>query len=302
MKKFVAELALIVTLIAILVVVACFGLPGTSAKDSMLARQINIENDLRTVAGERVVLVGGSGLGQGIEVGELSRALERPVINAGLHAGLGLVYQMNAVSRFIRQGDLVVVVPEYANFESSWCYGEMELLAMVVDVVPQDRELISAGQWLRMLRFIPGYGTSKIASLFKRQGKKVVSAKKSNQDPLARLPFPAARKRTAEDFDEAVLASMQDFKKACESRGARVAFLPAAFQRSSFDNQERFIERIAEELKAHDLPYAVEPKTFRLEDKYFYDTPYHMNPAGRQLRTEKLAQVIKNEYRLGQNL
>lgn len=63
--------------------------------------------------GPRLVVVGGSASLYGLRSGPIARSLGMPVVNLGLHAGLGLPYLLYNATRHLRSGDIVLLVPEY---------------------------------------------------------------------------------------------------------------------------------------------------------------------------------------------
>lgn len=299
MKKFLTSLFSFAFICMAICVLACFCLPGDRAKNSMLGQQLWIEDMLKGSVGElRMVLVGGSGLGEGVVSAELSKAFDRRVVNAGLHGGLGLVYQMKAVAKYLTTNDWVVLVPEYANFNGESCMGDLELLALVVDVIPQDMELLDICQKMRLIKFMPEYAASKIAGLFKKTGSFKVRKDASGDADWeggvadAVLPFPPARHMDAADFNGLVLPYINWFAEHCRRKGVRLTLLPAAFQGASYDNQMEYISSIEAHLAENGTPYAVSPKCFRVDDELCYGTPYHLNLKGRFFRTKKLIDVL----------
>ena len=68
-------------------------------------------------AGEpKVMFVGGSNLLFGINPDSLSKRTGAPVLNYGLHAGLGIDLIADRASQYVRPGDVVVYAPELSHF------------------------------------------------------------------------------------------------------------------------------------------------------------------------------------------
>ena len=299
MKQFVLDvLAFVAAFIGVLVA-ACFLLPGTRAKNSMLAHQLWIEKTLHDTPGGRIVFVGGSGCGNGISSEAIAKTFGRRVVNAGLHAGLGLVYQMKAVEQDVKKGDIVVLVPEYSNFSGTGCWGNLELFAMVTDIIPDDRVLLSVPHYVWLLQFVPAYATSKLAGLFKHIEKfKPRRSPFGDNDwdvaePDATLPFAPAARMTSAAYADDVISPIREFKRSCEERGAAVLILPPAFQLSSFERQVNYIHRVTEELARAEIPFAVDPQAFALADNLFFETPYHLNLKGRKLRSDLMINALE---------
>jgi hypothetical protein len=214
----------------------------------------------------------------------------------GLHAGLGLIYQMKSVESLVRKGDVVILITEYANFDGTSCFGEAELLMMVVDVMPEHKKLLSFGHWLRLLPLVPKYGADKLRHLFMPQrttdqskefdsfGDRLLPANVSFQTFI----IPPVNQMGADDFSPTVLPYIQSFVKTVGNRGGVVYLMPPAYLRSAYERQFGYIQRVADELKNANVAFAAQPEQFALDRKFFHDTPYHLNLAGRKFRSRLL--------------
>lgn len=280
---------------------ACFFLHDATAVNTMLGEQRDKLDQLAALQGERVIIVGGSGSGQGFVTSNLCAAIKCPVYNMGLHAGLGLIYQMKSVEPRVRKGDTVLLIPEYANFDGSSCFGDAELLMMVCDIIPEHKALLTLKHWVRLLTLMPKYGADKFRHLF--MPKRVKRGRifdslgdfiyPANLQPMAQIVFPDAEVKKERDFSPNVVYAIQEFVDSTRAIGANVYLFPPAFKRLSFTRQKKYIERIEEELRKSGLPFAASAERYALEDKYFYDTPYHLNLEGRRLRTNLMAEDIQ---------
>lgn len=61
----------------------------------------------------KIIINGGSNLAFGINSPIIEKALNLPVCNLGIMAGLGLEYMIEQVKFYAKEGDVVVLVPEY---------------------------------------------------------------------------------------------------------------------------------------------------------------------------------------------
>ena len=221
----------------------------------------------------------------------------------GLHAGLGLIYQMKSVEPLVRKGDTVLLIPEYANFDGSFCFGEAELLMMVIDIIPAHRSLLSFRHWLHLLPMVPKYGADKLRHLFMPSSSKDCTDDfdaygdmkyEAGLSPSAQMPISAAKALSASDFSPMVLGQMKEFVAVVRAHGGNVCVMPPAYQRSSFDRQKEFIACLSKALTDDDMPFVCPPERYALDDKYFYDTPYHLNLVGRIHRTMSICEDISS--------
>ena len=61
----------------------------------------------------KIILNGGSNLAFGINSAVIEKALCLPVCNLGIMAGLGMEYMIEQVKFYAKEGDIVILVPEY---------------------------------------------------------------------------------------------------------------------------------------------------------------------------------------------
>ena len=293
MKRFLCHSFIFLAILGGLLGGACFFLPDETAGKTMLGAQREKLKRLAALDGERVILVGGSGCAQGFVTSNLCVALKRPVYNMGLHAGLGLIYQMKSVEPLVRKGDVVILIPEYANFDGTSCYGETELLMMVLDIMPEHKKLLSPSHWLRLLPLVPKYGADKLRHLF--MPARIKDAAKDfdsfgdavwspSLPPLSQLPFSPAHRMGKNDCSLTILSYIKDFSEAVQRRGASLWLMPPAFQRSSYQRQYGYILSVEIALKSIGMPFVLASDQLALSDKFFYDTPYHLNLEGREVR------------------
>uniref|UniRef100_UPI003B3A9963 hypothetical protein n=1 Tax=Spirosoma sp. TaxID=1899569 RepID=UPI003B3A9963 len=97
-----------------------------------VASSLDKERRLEQIPGKRLVLVGGSGLAMGLQSAYLQKITNRPVVNMGLHAALGLPFMLREALSGIRPGDTVILCPEYELTS-----GDPRLLSQLVDVNPK---------------------------------------------------------------------------------------------------------------------------------------------------------------------
>lgn len=285
--------------------VSCFVLPDHGVCNAMLGAQRMKLERLRTVPGHRIVFVGGSNVGHGFDSSVIEKSLGRPVVNMGLHAGLGLVYNMKSIQDLVRAGDLVVIMPEYEMF-SGMCWGKEELVAMVMAVVPEHRRLLTMSHWMRLLPKVVSYACRKLM----RPRSLYVPFKKNwnyNEwgDHMAwrshaeRLPIPLPTRVVGEDSytGEELFPEINAFVSACHENSAQVIFVPPVLEHSSYVNERGLIDRIARELMQNGTPFVAPPEALVFPDDLFFDTGYHMNRKGVPKRMAVLISVLQDRMK-----
>lgn len=301
MKRFCISAVLFFLAAIALIAASALFLPYKSMKRSLLGMQAVKLKRLADLPGRRIVFAGGSNLSHGLDSPAIERELGVGVVNMGVHAGLGLRYILLAAVDGLREGDLVVVVPEYGHFGANFL-GNAETLAMVCDVIPAHKRLVSARQWLRLVEFLPRYGAGKLCRLHKcfsggdappiagynAEGDKIPSAQ-THPNPDNK----GGGKATDKDFNPDTIRQLNDCLAKIRSTGAEVVFLPPSLQRTSYERQRPFVETVAAALEANGTPFLVPPESMVLDDEFFLDTPYHLNIRGYPIRTRRVISALR---------
>lgn len=98
------------------------------------------------------------------------------------------------------------------------------------------------------------------------------------------------------------ISDLLDMLKLLEAKGVRVVFTwPSVVARngvscySTPDKQEDFLafeKNIRNLIQGHGFTIIGEPKSSAFSEKYYRDTPYHLNKDGAQIRTARLAELL----------
>jgi hypothetical protein len=261
--------------------------------DRYLAAQLDKVALLQRTQSPRLILIGGSHAAFSIDSARLGEGLGVAVVNMGLHGGLGLKYMLDAAWPLLREGDLVVVVPEYEQLVGRQFDGSKELLELFFitrdwDVLWRLKPtmLLEANQTI--VDFAPGRPPQPpyVRSGFDRHG-----------DMVAHLGMPARPiNRSAllgSRLDDRAIVYLADFMQRCERRGVRALFLPPSIARTDFELNGAMIARIDARLRRSMARHvAARPDESVYDDGAFYDSVYHMNAWGRAQRTNRMIEVI----------
>lgn len=298
MKRFLISVCLFSLLLIGLIAFSLFVLPDNHIVNSMLGGQREKLALLDKMKGPRIIFVAGSNVGHGFDSTVVEKAFGRPVMNMGLHAGLGLIYHVRAIEDKIREGDVIVVCPEYDMFSGS-CWGNEELLAMVSAIIPEHRKLISNEHWLHLADKAPRYACRKLwrlGTLFepiKKRASFTSSGDQSGPHSSERLPFPSTTDFVGSGaYTEEVIPYLNDFVASCERKGAKVYLMPPVLERTSFEHMRGLIDKIALELKTNGTPFIASPEKFAFDDNLFHDTQYHLNLRGIPLRMQAVVEAL----------
>ncbi|HBD08854.1 MAG TPA: hypothetical protein DCZ69_11395, partial [Syntrophobacteraceae bacterium] len=265
---------------------------------------------LENTPGPRIILAGGSNVALGLDAALMQDTLGIPVINDGLHAGLG-VAPLRELKEYIRPGDVIIISLEYTLFSSKEVMeGDTAFLSDWIEFDPH-RIVYLFDPW----REAPGiYGTMlqrkvnrKLESILHHGSLEEIRAifegesfdangdfighLKENVQPTTKIhdrPYPMAR------LDEGIFVFLEDFRQFAEARGAKVYFeAPASRQTNCLATGQTQMANFFKVFKTKSsIPLLTPFEQVCMADKYFFDTPYHLNAQGRKIKTKLLIENL----------
>ena len=313
MKRFVRNLTLfllvqlVIWLVVIWVYTRCrpFG-------QHYIAASIDKQSLLEHEASPRIVFVGGSNLAFGIDSEEVRKQLGYQPVNMGLHANLGLEFMLNEAKSGLRQGDVVVLSPEYELFGEAYA-GTGEILYTALEQHPGNIKFFSRHDVLPLLddgyvlasriidydlRYLGGakvpYDIHDPNNAYRRTGFD------QHGDMIAHLSLPPkpleiyamGSSINRADIDRAI-ADINSFRDFSEKRGVKIFYSYPMVSQPYFEQNQEAINQIAGALSRElKIPIVNTPEEMYLPPDNFFDTYYHLNRRGRQKRTDLLIERL----------
>lgn len=261
---------------------------------------------LKNTAGPRIILVGGSNVALGLDAELMQESLGVAVINDGLHAGLGVV-PLRELQEYLHAGDVVIISLEYSMFsDRATMQGDPAFLADWVEFAPRRTAYLfdpwteAPGLYAIMLQrkvnrqlniFLHGGSLEETRAIFEgrsfnangdfighlREGVEYTSK-------IPNAPYPLTK------FDDAIFVFLKEFQQAAQALGATVYFEAPASRHSNClatgkSEMENFFVTFEQKSSILILTSLDE---VCMPDKYFFDTAYHLNAQGREIRTKRL--------------
>lgn len=308
MKRFLKYCLQLTLLVVLVLSASLFFVPDVVSENSILAALPDKEKELAQLGPGKIVFVGGSNLSFGLDSKTISDSLHKPVMNMGLHAGIGLEYTARNIVRFAEKGDVIVLATEYENFYTDNFYGEMELVSVLFGVEPEGRRMVDVRQWKHLAPYIPTYSAKKLKNFipslwqrhkqlpvdiyhrlsFNRYGDAFIHWQMPDQDYM-----PCTRNSGKEKLNPEVSVFLQQFRQDLEARGARLLMLPPVIDREAFAAQRTMIDSVTYMLKKNDMAYIQEPVNYAFEKPYFFNSYYHLNKKGVDIRTQQVIRDLK---------
>ena len=257
---------------------------------------------LKNINEPKIILVGDSNIAFGFDSKMVQDAFDMPVVNFGLHGGLGQAFHTNTIKKYIREGDIVVIAP--AGYQSNGNDYDYVLAWMTIE---NNIKLLidsSAGHYLDMFKAFPTY-LRKLLHLFIRGTENAML-----NDQYDRLMFnefgdniyPRPECIIVGDKYDSFYASdslskemrdyWNDYNKYIISKKAHLFMsCPPILQETLTVDLCDMQKQLENELE---FPVIAELENYIYPLELFFDTGFHLNDHGKILRTEQFINDLKS--------
>ena len=266
---------------------------------------------LDSVPSPRLILMSGSSMGFGVDSDLLSRELEIPVVNASLHFKLGSRFMMDQLKATVKKGDFVLISLEYVVSSKGKCE---EKLAAADFYSP-------AKNWIHFNSFSENIGAYSVHRLagFKLLLGEIWSGTRTrpisiddstsvffrkcfakNGDLLGHLNNPQPEFEVPEISNEVEFSQqikdLNDFGSFAKQQGVTVFFTFPSYVESGFERNMPVIKKIERQYR-NSLNFSIlgSPENSVMDDRFFYDNPFHLNAQGRKIFSFRLIQLLEQE-------
>ena len=251
----------------------------------------------------RLIIMGGSGTFFGIDSELMEQRLKMTVINAGMHAGLGLNVTLDLFEEYIQPGDQILLIPEYGLLVNSTGMGELgptisgaisrptigarTLEQMVEQVFSSGRPGLKAVAYTINQKFGLIQETRGYTALVNQHGD-------AKELPTSHYRAAPSWKADRSDFSNYSLQELQQFRQRVNARGGHMTIsLPWLLAKDEVQTTNQLRRNLA--LLQTISPVVTHLKTLNATSdvSLFSDTAYHLSVKGRQARSEELVGQLK---------
>lgn len=314
MRKLIKRFALLILLVTVLVsglVLFDYFVVGSQYNGNYQAALLDKVERLQSIREPKIILVGNSNLAFGMDSARLEEAMGMPVVNLGLHGGLGNPFHEQIAKLGIGQGDLVVVC--HNSFADDDTITDAELAWITYDYHNELLPIFRGKDYWGMLAAYPAYlrdslfqwvtrqgnldaGSTYARSAFNAWGDVAYKPESSQLDYNAMFELTAV---TVPEINDTCIDRVNAFARYCEERGAAlvVAGYPIGYGSYSQFTGEDFIAYGQELAERLDCPVISDYTDYFFPYDYFYNTILHLNERGTAARTEQLISDLQNWMR-----
>ena len=259
---------------------------------------------LHSIEEPKIILVGGSNLAFGIDSKELENILEMPVVNLGLHAGLKQHYMLEMAKAGVKADDIVIVGFEYETF-----YDKKSNALCVLETLEYGKQYyayVEKANWFELVfTYFPTLGLEKLRRYAGDQEIQYYSVyAESSFNQLGDISYLREKNVQGETLpdvainstlvDESIINNLNEFISYVKEQGAQIYFTwPSCDEKiivSSQNEIDSFAVFLEEQVNA---TFISDINEYILSNELFFDTAYHLNDKGVDIRTEKLAADIE---------
>lgn len=266
---------------------------------------------------KKIVFVGGSGLLGGLDSKIIANKLNYEVVNLGMFAGYGIPFLLNEAKYSLKEGDIVVIVPEYWVLYSDlwWARNPNAVKSLLLFASPKSifevyydnanykyiirycseliidkMEALCAAMLANNISIIKGIGIINSEKIINMYGDCIhVIGKKISYNKFVdySMDLPI-------EYDyKSRVTSLNSFSNWCDNNGVKVFFVFSCLPTEFYDRNKKTINNLHNYLLTNsNIKPICDPKSMTFESKYFMDTLNHLDHNGKDLRTKMLLQYL----------
>lgn len=310
MKKFIYKIGIF--LVIFLASMLCFVMfdylvIGNQYTKSYQASLVDKVERLREKKESKIILVGNSNVAFGIDSEKIEEAFGRPVVNLGLHGGLGNAFHEEIAKQNITEKDIVIVC--HTNFSDDGRITETDLAWTTMEYHKELWPIIQKEEYWSMIKAYPQYmmqtgllwisgrgnrnetDTCYSRLAFNSYGDVVVRPEKKRIE-TSELFFEGSI--VVPEINDTCINRMNEYNQYILSQGATllVAGYPIAWGEYTpkKEEYEAFEKELREKL---DCDVISKYTDYFIPYQYFYNTTLHLTKEGAKIRTELLIRDLE---------
>jgi hypothetical protein len=308
MKKFILSFSLFITFLFVFVGILGSNYYCPVEKSDYMAAIIDKHELLDRTYSPRLILVGGSNLAFGIDSRMIEDSIGLPVINLGLHGGLGLNFMLNEIKLSAKPKDIIIISIEYFLLTEG-VYGLQRYTANFYpdannyfqhnyyhDLEAYFYEVLNTNFKNNIYHILGLQINKKILtdtnSIYARGSFNVYGDVIRHLNRPRPVTFGGKSIFTYKKWEGIEL--LNSFAEFAKTNSIKVYFLFPNYPESEFIVNKDVIMKYEKDLK-NELKIEIlnKPEDLVFPDSLVYDYVYHLTKLGREKRTKLLIQTLK---------
>lgn len=315
MKKLILK-ALIFNLLVLSTVFGVIYLPSID-KDKYIMTLLDKHRILRTTPQPRIIFVGDSSLAFGLDSAMVKKETGYNIVNMGLHGGLGLVYDMDELTPYLKKGDIVIFAPDYSHYMGDGT-GDNTLVEVTI-IMPWLITYYSRENFMPFINNIPLTFQRRLRGLI-NPTKEGIGHRRSGfnefGDNIGHIGLKAQEFRGKEYIAKIlpqaaewnmsrflpngvtppIVRYINRFSDNWRPRGVKIYLAFSPLMVNDRPKQEETLKSLDKDLRAKlKLTVIGNPLSYIYPQDYFFDNEFHLNGKGREIRTRQLVEDMKRD-------
>lgn len=309
MKKFIFKLSTYILLMSFIctsaIILHKFIIKNQN-EQSYNASIIDKISRLKSINEPKIILVGNSNLAFGIDSPLLEKEMKMPVVNLGLHGGLGNSFHEDMAKFNINKGDIIVVA--HSNYAHCADIASLDLAWITIEMHRDLWPIIRKDEYDSMIKAYPNYFFRSLKLWIRNKGNKSTDAPYARNafnkyGDVVEKPISAQinekffeKNRTkVPEIDQICVNRLNQFAEYASEKGASVVIVAypieygeyTKFQKSDF---EKFENNLRSKLNCEVISKYTD---YFMQYSMFYDNVLHLNKIGAEHRTKLLIKDLK---------
>lgn len=268
---------------------------------------------LQQLKSPKIVLIAGSNFAYGINSEMIEKAFKRPVVNMAIHYDYGTDFMLRQIENEVHSGDVVIMGFEYMIGSK----GNLPDKIAMAKIFPKANDWFS---YKNIVEYISENGKSRISNL-RLTLERIINNKTEtpsiedttsiffrkgfNQygDLISHLNNPPVKEIPLAIVNDSLsmmkpIADMNVFYEKMQKKGVQVFYTYPPYAEASYKDRTNVIEKIGSQFQQNArFPVLGKPIDFVFTDSLYQDMAYHLNVKGRDIRTQKLIEMLKNRIK-----
>jgi hypothetical protein len=257
---------------------------------------------LENASSPKLILVGGSNVLYGIDSGLIEQKTRYSVVNYGLRAETPLSFYWKEISPTLKRGDLVLFCLEYGYYYGasndmavtyllqSYPQGFVNLLPEYLPKLPGLIRDMFPTQFVNYIEGHPDRNYQQMETDQWGDGVSLLDYKGYFLDEVG-----ADRLKDPKFIDQDFVKEMNQFNRVAIQKSAQVALIYPSLWTVRLEKNKVWADDLDHYLKANlEITVLGTPERYSFPKELLSNSPYHLNRAGRQIRTEKMIEDIQS--------
>lgn len=266
--------------------------------NSSLIEKIDRLNNIRE---EKIILVGNSNVAFGFDSEIIEKEIGMPVVNLGLHGGLGNYFHEQMAKENIQAGDIVVLC--HTDYSTS-NITEPDIVWQMLEERLELFRLINIKDYFSVFRALPRYLESTVFLYIDGSGnqdskdcysRNAFNEYGDNIYPRASLTYRFTEKSVkVPEIDDENIKRINEMNRYCDARGAKLVIAGYPIASGEYTPEKEKYEAFQQKLEGKMQCDVISNFTdYFIPYDCFYNTVFHLNEKGVEIRTNQFIKDLE---------